>query len=71
MTNAVHHLAACKPSYRLRPMTRLRDYLALARQRRQLLRLDAQQLADIGLSQTQAIAEAERAPWDVPEHWKG
>ena len=43
--------------------------LSVTRQRRQLAHLDADMLADIGLSAKEARDEASRAPWDVPNHW--
>jgi uncharacterized protein YjiS (DUF1127 family) len=39
--------------------------LEAARTRRCLARLDDRMLQDIGLSRTDALAEAERAPWDL------
>ena len=42
---------------------------ALHRQRAALRRLDAQALADIGISRAQADAEANRPLWDAPAHW--
>ncbi|WP_238364212.1 DUF1127 domain-containing protein [Mesobacterium pallidum] len=45
--------------------------LALHRQRRQLAKLDAAALRDIGVSREAAKAEATRAPWDAPAHWRG
>ncbi|MCE0504178.1 DUF1127 domain-containing protein [Roseivivax sp. GX 12232] len=50
---------------------RVTAMLALARQRRQLARLDDARLADLGLSRAEAEAEAARAPWDAPDHWHG
>ncbi|MCZ0813337.1 MAG: DUF1127 domain-containing protein [Pseudomonadota bacterium] len=47
----------------------LRDLLALHRQRRQLARLDAAALRDIGLDPHSAGAESRRPLWDVPRHW--
>jgi uncharacterized protein YjiS (DUF1127 family) len=44
---------------------------ALARSRRSLLKLDDHLLRDIGLTRAEALAEAERASWDAPSHWKG
>jgi Domain of unknown function (DUF1127) len=44
--------------------------LAIHRQRRQLATLDALQLADIGLTADQAIAESRRPIWDAPPHWR-
>lgn len=52
----------------------LRDRLFLAfsltRQRRQLGRLDAALLADIGVKTPAAHAEARRPFWDVPSNWR-
>lgn len=42
---------------------------ALARSRKQLGALEAHQLADLGISQRAADAEANRSVWDVPAHW--
>jgi hypothetical protein len=33
--------------------------------------LDDRLLADIGLTRSEALSEAGRAPWDAPAHWKG
>lgn len=48
----------------------LRRISALHRQRRALARLDAQMLADIGISREEARAEAERSLWDAPTTWR-
>jgi len=40
--------------------------LAVYRQRRALLRLDATALADLGLSRLEALREAKRPFWDLP-----
>lgn len=47
-------------------LTRLGTAVAAARTRRALAQLDAHQLADIGLTQEQASAEANRPLWDAP-----
>lgn len=44
-------------------------YLDLYKQRRALLKMDADQLSDLGLTKSQALAEAKRPIWDVPAHW--
>jgi len=41
--------------------------LDVARQRRQLLTLDDRTLKDIGISRTDALREANRNFWDIPE----
>jgi uncharacterized protein YjiS (DUF1127 family) len=43
---------------------------SIARSRRDLLRLDDRLLGDIGLTRHEAEAEASRAPWDPPLHWR-
>jgi uncharacterized protein YjiS (DUF1127 family) len=43
---------------------------ALARQRRDLARLDPSGLQDIGLSPEAAKTESTRPFWDAPHHWK-
>ena len=51
-------------------VTRLVSALSLHRQRRALSKLDAGQLADLGLTESPARAEAARAAWDVPPSWR-
>ncbi|SDE50736.1 DUF1127 domain-containing protein [Limimaricola pyoseonensis] len=61
-----HHAAAPRRGR----WPRLRDLLALRRQRNHLARLDDHLLNDIGLTRHQAMMEAERPAWDVPSHWR-
>lgn len=42
--------------------------LRIARERRQLRAFDERSLKDIGLSQVDALREAERGFWDIPDH---
>lgn len=42
---------------------------ALLRSRRVLAELDDAALKDVGLTRTEAEAEARRAVWDAPDHW--
>ncbi len=44
--------------------------LEVARQRRDLLRLDDRALNDIGIRRADAHNEAMRGFWDIPEHMK-
>ncbi|MCO4847102.1 MAG: DUF1127 domain-containing protein [Yoonia sp.] len=62
-------LNICTPRPRSNLWTRLSAWRALGRQRRDLARLDAQQLCDIGISAAQAATEAARPVWDAPAHW--
>lgn len=59
--------AAHRPSS---PLARLNRALAVWRQRRQLAQLDANRLDDLGLSDRDALREANRPFWDVPDHWR-
>lgn len=45
---------------------RLRQMLALSRQRRDLARLDPHLLDDIGVARDAAVSEARRMPWEAP-----
>lgn len=49
---------------------RMRAMTQIARQRAHLHGLSDDQLRDIGHTRTEAEAEANRAPWDAPQHWK-
>ncbi len=49
---------------------KLRLALIARAQRQQLLTLDAARLADIGVTRTQATAEAQKPLWDVPKAWR-
>ena len=47
----------------------LHRLFSVARQRRELARLDDRALSDIGVSRQQAHKEATRPFWDAPESW--
>ena len=55
-----------RPNFGPTPLVMLR----LARQRRDLARLDDHQLSDIGLTRAEAQAETRRRFWDVPSFWR-
>lgn len=69
MTDVVAHkvIIAARPAPRVR--FGLFALLGLRRQRAALTKLDARQLADIGVSEAEALQEAARPLWDVPRHW--
>ena len=46
------------------------DTIGVWRQRRHLAALDDAALCDIGLTRTEALREARRPLWDVPQHWR-
>ncbi|SHI94121.1 Uncharacterized conserved protein YjiS, DUF1127 family [Ruegeria lacuscaerulensis ITI-1157] len=48
----------------------LQHVFSVARQRRALGRLDERALRDIGVTRSQAEAEAARPIWDVSEYWQ-
>ncbi len=45
----------------------LRRVLHAAESRRELVRMDARMLSDIGISRAEALHEAARAPWDLSQ----
>jgi len=49
---------------------RLTDLIALSRQRQALGDLDDRTLEDLGITRDQAVREARRPLWDVPETWR-
>ena len=51
--------------------SRLLGFAALTRSRRGLMKLDDHLLRDIGLTRSEALAEAQRGAWNAPSHWKG
>ena len=63
-----HIDCTCAP-IRRRARFSLRGHLDLLQQRRALLSLDQRLLDDIGLTRAEALEEAQRARWDVPQHW--
>lgn len=65
-------LATARPSRR-RPslLRRITDAFALRRQRARLRDLPPHLLRDIGLTEAEARAEADRPIWDAPGHWRG
>ncbi|WP_438826861.1 DUF1127 domain-containing protein [Rhodovulum iodosum] len=50
-------------------LSRLFLGLGAARQRRRLAELDDALLRDIGLTRQDALSEARRPVWDVPQSW--
>ena len=73
MSTSIHHTVlrttAAHPAFGL--FNAVSDMIAVARQRKALAALPEHLLSDIGVSAKAARAEAERAPWDVPAHWRG
>lgn len=44
--------------------------VAIKKQRKQLKKMSNAQLADIGVSREEAMAEAQKTFWDVPAYWR-
>ena len=53
-----------------RLVRRFADARALRRQRTRLVDLEPRMLRDIGVTEDDALREARRTLWDVPEHWR-
>ncbi len=53
-----------------RLLARLSSALAVRRQRAALAALPDAMLADIGLTRSEALTEAQRPLWDVPARWR-
>ncbi|MCE8009348.1 DUF1127 domain-containing protein [Aestuariivita sp.] len=68
MTYTASHSAAFRRPARRR--IGLSTVLAAWRSRQQLKVLDDRALADIGLTRSEAQAEASRPIWDVPATWR-
>lgn len=51
-------------------VSQLRGVFATMKQRRDLAKLTATELADIGLTQADVEAEFARPVWNAPVHWK-
>ncbi len=66
--------AACPPiptpPRRIRLLEALKQMRSLARQRRDLGNLSAEQRADIGITRAEAANETARPVWDAPFHWR-
>ncbi len=50
-------------------IARLVELQAIHKERRALAEMDADRLADMGLSASEAEREARRPVWDAPERW--
>jgi len=72
-THASHpSLIICAPAASSTTLLqRIKSAIAIARSRRALAKLDADGLADVGLTREQAQIEANRSVWDAPSHWAG
>jgi uncharacterized protein YjiS (DUF1127 family) len=73
-TVTTRSVTASNASYRSWPMRlldRLHTAQALHRQHVALTNLDDALLRDIGITREQAVAEAGKPVWDVPNHWRG
>ena len=65
-----HSLSSHRRLRRFRLFAALSSALAVRRSRKDLARLGPHLLRDVGLTEGEARAEAERPFWDAPAHWK-
>ena len=71
----IRDIALSQPQDCQRPRTRrplferVMQLASLARQRRQIARLDAHALFDLGLTRAEVERESRRSVWDVPQTW--
>lgn len=72
MTNLTSHAVKGFAKAGTNPFTLsfLNRLLQLRAQRAALLSLDANRLQDLGISRSEAEAEAAKPMWDVPCHWQ-
>jgi len=66
---AIRSPGILKPRYRFGFVKFILIAVGAQRQRRQLKKLDNISLRDIGLTREEAIKEAARPIWDVPQNW--
>lgn len=69
----VHHAVSATRFASRRNLSVLRileRLIGIARQRRHLSRLDDAALRDVGLTKSEANAEANRGFWDAPSNWR-
>ena len=70
-TNTIISALKLRAGRSVRLFDAIRHRGSLLRSRKSLSRLDDHLLRDIGLTRDEAAAEAARAAWDVPPHWRG
>ncbi len=63
-------LRAARPGFRAGLPAHIARMTDLARQRRALNALDDHLLEDIGRTRVEALEEAQRRIWDVPDNWR-
>jgi uncharacterized protein YjiS (DUF1127 family) len=63
-------LGSTRFGFRSLSLSSLKQMAELARQRRQLEKMPANRLLDMGLSAEQACTEANRRFWDAPKSWR-
>ena len=68
-TNTAAFISGAVSARRPGLLKTVKNMVALRKQRRDLAALDAEALADIGLTRQDALTEASRPAWDAPNHW--
>lgn len=67
---AQFRLALFRPAPLRRVLSRIWHAHLIWQQRQSLLTMDTSLLDDIGINRAEAIAEAARPIWDVPQTWR-
>jgi uncharacterized protein YjiS (DUF1127 family) len=70
MTTRIDHHTTTQTPGVLQALRAVLTLFSIARERRQLARLDDHILRDIGISRDEAETEASRVGWDAPAHWR-
>lgn len=68
-TNTVAFTSGAVSARRFGLLKTVANMVQLHNERRALAALDADALADIGVSRKDALTEASRTAWDAPDHW--
>ncbi len=69
MTTLTHNCTTLSATRPRGFWTRLASVGTLYRHRRALAEMPSYMLDDIGISRAEAMAEAAKPLWDVPQHW--
>lgn len=68
-TNTAAYLSGAVSARRFGLLKTVSNMVQLHKERRALAALSTDELADMGISQHDAMVEASRSLWDAPVHW--